>query len=251
MHVNTRYINSTRGTSSTINASTIKVNDKLIWINQLLVTVQSENKNKFMLQVQYSKIFIISCMNTLIFEHMGTCFQNTCACIHTHALSRTHACPPPPPPTHIHKHPPTHLDFLWLDLGCLQSLDEIDIIHRATLRGAKTKQDPVLNLFQFLLHLRIADDQLVLGFLQVWPLLCHRNSQQLILQTAGMRSEENNDGIRWFCLLVLSLSLSLSLSLFSLSPLSLSLSLSLHLSLSLSCQLCSFFSGPVSLGHAV
>ena len=77
----------------------------------------------------------------------------------------------------------THSDLLRLDLGRLQGGNEVKVIHGAALGGAQAEQDAVLNFLQFLLHLGVGHDQLVLGFLQIWSLLGHDDTQELVLQT--------------------------------------------------------------------
>lgn len=73
------------------------------------------------------------------------------------------------------------LDLSSLHLGSLQHLDELHVIHRVALRGAEPVQDLVFNVLQLLAHLGIIDNQLVLGFLKVRPLLSHYLAQQLVL----------------------------------------------------------------------
>lgn len=76
-----------------------------------------------------------------------------------------------------------YLYFLGFDLGSFQHSNQVKVVNWAALRGAEPLQDFVLNLLQLLLHLGIADDQLVLGLLKVRTLLSHHNSQHLVLQT--------------------------------------------------------------------
>ena len=76
----------------------------------------------------------------------------------------------------------THSDLLRLDLGRLQGGNEVKVIHGAALGGAQAEQDAVLNFLQLLLHLGVGHDQLVLGFLQIWSLLGHDDTQELVLQ---------------------------------------------------------------------
>lgn len=75
------------------------------------------------------------------------------------------------------------LNLCGFDLGGVQHLDELLIVHRVPLGGAEAKQDLVLNLLQLLLHLGIADNQLVLGLFQIWTFLSYHKGQQLVLQT--------------------------------------------------------------------
>lgn len=74
------------------------------------------------------------------------------------------------------------LNLCSFDLGGVQHLDELLVVHRVPLSGAEAEQDLVFNLFQLLLHLGVADDQLVLGLLQVWTFFSDHLSQQLVLQ---------------------------------------------------------------------
>lgn len=75
------------------------------------------------------------------------------------------------------------LDLCRFDLGGVQHLDELLVVHRVSLGGAEAEQDLILDLLQLLLHLGVADDQLVLGLLQVWTFLSDHLGQQLVLKT--------------------------------------------------------------------
>lgn len=76
-----------------------------------------------------------------------------------------------------------YLDFLGFDLGSFQHSNQVKVVDWAALGGAEPLQDLILNLLQLLLHLGVADNQLVLGLLEVRTLLSHHDSQHLVLQT--------------------------------------------------------------------
>lgn len=92
--------------------------------------------------------------------------------------------------------PLSYLDLSSFDLGSSQHLDEFLVVHGVALGGAESEQDLILNFFQLLFHLSVADDQLVLGLLQVWTLHSHHLAQQLVLQTAENRDSESRTLVR-------------------------------------------------------
>ena len=78
-----------------------------------------------------------------------------------------------------------YLDLVWLDLGGFQGLNEVNVIYWTALWTAQLHEDLVLDGFQLLLHLGIANNQMVLGIFEVWPLLCHNQSQKLVFNTTA------------------------------------------------------------------
>ncbi len=79
----------------------------------------------------------------------------------------------------------TYRDLLGLWLGSLQCIDEIYIIYRIAFWCTESFQYLVFNLLEFLLHLSIANNQLILGFFQIWTFFCYHSGKKLILQTTA------------------------------------------------------------------